>query len=119
MVKEADALKSDINSIMARWIAHGEPPGGAVGQARYGDFSNVNDYHEGLSRIREADRAFAQLNPAIRKHVKNDPAAFLEMVYDPDRRGELEELGMLPHQAPADAPAAVEPVATPPAQPPA
>lgn len=109
MTKQADALKSDINTIMARWIAHGTPPSGPAGHAQYGDFTNVDDYHTALNKLEQARQQFQALPSAIRKHVKNDPGAFLDMVFDPERRGELEELGLVEAQAPESAPAAVVP----------
>ena len=120
LTKQADALKTDVNAIMERWIAHGTPPGQATGHAKYGDFSNVDDYHSGLSKIREAERSFLNLPASVRKHVKNDPGEFLDMVHDPARRGELEELGLVEHQAPEEAPPAdpPEPPAAPPEPPP-
>lgn len=114
MTKQSDALATDVNTIMQRWIAHGTPPGGPAMHASYGDFSNVDDYHTSLNKLREAQQSFEALPAAVRKHVQNDPGKFLEMVYDPDRRGELEQLGLIPEQAPEDAPPATpEPKETP------
>lgn len=116
MVKKADALKTDVNAIMHRWINKGIPPSGASSHATYGDFTNVESYHAGLNAVRQAEESFMALPAHIRKHVQNDPGQFLEMVYDPERRGELEDLGLLPEQAPEDAP---PPALPPPEEPPA
>ena len=84
MTKQGDALKSDVNSIMAKWIRDGVAP--AVGkEPRYGDFSNSVDYHTALNRCHDADREFNALPVAVRKHCENDPGEFLKMVYDPER----------------------------------
>lgn len=113
MTKQADAAKTDINQIMARWIAHGIPPTGAAAHAQYGEFDNVDDYHHALNNLKEADASFGRLPAAIRKHVNNDPGEFLQMVMDPDRRGELEALGLVEAMAPEDAPPAAPAVADP------
>lgn len=108
MTKKSDALRSDISAIMARWIAHGMKPGDDK-QLQYGDFSNIADYHTAMNKLTEAQQSFMKLPSHIRKACGNDPGQFLDMVYDPEQRHRLEELGLLDHQAPADAPAAVEP----------
>lgn len=105
MTKQSDALDSDINAIMGRFISHGEIPA-SRGQPQYGDFSNVDDYLGAMTKVREAQAQFDLLPAAVRAHVDNDPGKFLEMVYDEDRIGELEELGLVERQKP-------EPIADP------
>lgn len=117
LTKQSDAAQTDVNAIMARWIAHGVPPSGPSHFAEYGDFTNADTYHAALTQLRQAEEAFAALPASVRKHVDNDLGIFLDLVYNPDRRAELEELGMLPAQAPVDAPPATPPL--PPADPPA
>jgi len=107
MVKKAEHELANINSIMAKWITTGVVP--VSGQEpSYGDFTNVEDYHSAMNQIKAADEDFLALPPHIRKHVRNDVGEFLDMVFDPERRGELEELGLAPTQAPEAAPPAAE-----------
>lgn len=113
MTKQAPAADSDINSIMGRWIAHGIPPRAGAGNPRYGDFSSGQDFHDSLSQIREAELQFGQLPAHIRSHCRNDPADFLEMVYDPERRDELVKLGLVEAQIPEAAKPDPVPTATP------
>ena len=108
LVKEADALASDVNSIMSKYIQTGILPQGGA-RPTYGDFTNAVDYHTAMNKWRKAEEDFYKLPPQVRKHVQNDPGKFLEMVYDPERRGELEELGLVEAQAPEAAPDAAEP----------
>lgn len=106
---QSDALKSDIGSIMAKWIRDGVVP--VTGkEPRYGDFSTVGDFHTALNRVMAAQDDFYRYVPSkVRKYCDHDVGKFLELVYDPERRGELEELGLLEKQAPSEAPpAAVE-----------
>jgi len=110
--RQADAMETDINRIVERYVAHGvlpKPPG----TARYGDFSNQLDYKDAMDRVTAAKSQFMELPSHIRKHVNNDPGQFLDMVFDQARRGELEELGLLPQSdptlpAPAAQPEALE-----------
>jgi len=103
--KQADTLDTDVNVIVGRFIAHGQLPND--GQTpNYGDFTNVDGYHAALNLVKAARDDFDALPASVRKHVDNDPGKFLDLVYDPDRRGELEELGLIDAQAPEAAPPA-------------
>lgn len=108
--KQSDALNTDVNSIVARHIAHRIPLPDGGAHYKYGDFSTGASYHDLASRLREIEGSFEKLPAHIRKHCHNDPGQFLDIVYDPQRRGELEELGLVSAQAPQDAPDAAKPV---------
>lgn len=108
LTKQSDALHSDVNSIVARHVAHRVPlPSGE--HYSYGDFSDFDSFHDAANRVKAAEDSFAKLPANVRKHCNNDPGEYLRLVYDPARRVELEELGMVPVQAPQDAPAAAKP----------
>ncbi len=119
ITKQSDALKSDINQIMARYITHGVVP--LVGATpTYGDFSNVDDYHTALNKVKAAQDSFMELPAAVRGHVDNDPGKFLDMVFDADRSQELVDLGLIPERIPEAAPVPKpEPKPEPPGQEPA
>jgi len=94
---------------MDRWVTHGVPVPAVGGEPSYGDFSMGLDFHEALNRVSEAESDFMKLPAPLRAHVENDPGLFLDLVFDPDRRGELEELGLIPTRAPVAAPPASKP----------
>ena len=106
--KQGDRAGTNANEIFRKWINTG-----LVSQQRepgsYGDFSSGVDYFTAMSRVRAAEQEFDLLPAAIRKECKNDPAMFLDMVFDPKERAKLEELGLVESEAPVDAPAASEP----------
>lgn len=104
--KQADSATTDLKAIVNKYITHGQPL--PERDLHYGDFTNVSDYHAAHNRMIEAQEQFAALPAAVRRHCENDPGKFLDLVFDPDRRGELEELGMVPERAPAGAPPAKE-----------
>lgn len=107
MTKQSMALETDVNSIVARHVAHRVPffPDGA---ASYGDFSSGLDYHSALNALNAARSEFGKLPAAVRSHCENDPGKFLDMVMDPARRDELVKLGLVPEAIPA--PKAPDPV---------
>lgn len=107
--KQADALRTDVNAIMARWIHHGVPPEQRQG-ARYGDFSSGLDYQTSLDQVIAAQRDFEALPAHVRKHCQNDPREFLAMVFDEGRRDELLELGLIEAELPDTPAPAPDPV---------
>lgn len=121
MTKQSDALTTDVNAIVARHVAHGIPLPVDGRPPTYGDFASGLDYHEAMNRVTAAEQSFDQLPAHIRAHCENNPGRFLDLVFDPNRIGELEELGLLPAQTPEKpaAPATPGPApATPPGTPP-
>lgn len=62
--------------------------------ARYGDFSEVNEYQESLNRVIAAQEAFEELPAAIRKRFGNDPGTFFEFATDPANLPVMRELGL-------------------------
>ncbi len=99
--KLSEQDSTDINLIMDSWLGQGGPVGHVNrAQAHYGDFSSGIDYTCAMNAVRDADRDFMELPAAVRSHVDNDPAEFLRLVYDPSRRAELEELGLVASQKP-------------------
>lgn len=108
MTKQAEAAETDINNIVRRHRVTGAPF--PVNQnATYGDFSSGADFHAMVTRVREAELTFALLPAEVREAAKNDPGEFLNMVFDPTRRAELVELGLVEAAIPAAAVPAPEP----------
>ncbi len=102
LTKQSERDSTDVNLIMDSWVHAGGAVAGHLNtaQASYGDFSSGIDYHEALNRVKAAEASFADLPASIRGHVENDPGQFLDMVFDPERRSELEQLGLVSMQEP-------------------
>lgn len=102
--KQSDADHTDINKILNKYVSTGvlpKPPG----TARYGDFSHGMDFKTMMDRVTAAQSDFRTLPSAIRRHVDQDVGAFLDMVFDPERKEELVQLGLIPQNDPTiDAP---------------
>lgn len=97
--KQADAAGANINTMMAQWLKTGIPPQSNK-EARYGNFENAEDYLSCMTKVAEAEAEFMRLSPAVRKACGQDPGKFLDLVFDPERREELVELGLMESQVP-------------------
>lgn len=112
--KQAQAAECDINAIMRRHLAGGGISHLNTREAFYGDFANIEDYQGSMQRIRAAQERFDALPARVRDHCRNDPAELVKMALDPDRVGEMIELGLLPKPKEEKKPE----VKTPPSKPP-
>ncbi len=97
MVKQSLVAATDLNLMMARWRKDGTGLAHVnEGEPTYGDFSSGLDYMAALNAVEAAKKDFMRLPAPVRAHVSNDPGEFLALVFDPERRNELEELGLVP-----------------------
>lgn len=110
MTKQADALDSDINKIMNRYVTTGVLPPLNGRQATYGDFQDSADFYTQMNRVTHGRSEFERLPAHIRDYCKNDLGVFLDLVSNPERRKELEKLGLTEAQVPENV-APVAPVA--------
>lgn len=93
LTQQSDASETDINVIVARYTKTGQLPQIQDG-ARWGDFSEVNDYRSALDRITELKAAFYEIPAAIRDKFDNDPAKFCEFAENPDNVDEMVKMGL-------------------------
>ncbi len=105
LTKQSEKDSTDVNLIMDSWIHAGAAVAGHLNPAKgsYGDFSSGVGYHEALDAVMDAQKCFSALPAKIRSHVENDPGQFLDLVFDPERRDELERLGIVDDQRPKGA----------------
>lgn len=87
----------DINTIMSKYRENGVLEHVTRFRGQYGELPDEVDYHNSANLVLEAEEMFAALPAKVRNHCDNDPAKFLQMVHDPERRDELEQLGLLPN----------------------
>ncbi len=102
LTKQSERDATDVNLIMDSWVHAGAAVAGHMNLSPgvYGDFSSGIDYHEALNRVKDAEASFMDLPAKVRGHVDNDPGKFLDMVFDPERREELEGLGLVAPEEP-------------------
>lgn len=128
LTNQADMDAADINKIMARYERTGVliDPLGVERRPMYGDFTEIKDYHQMLSSIRNVERAFSTLPANVRNRFDNDPQKLIDFLDDPKNNEEAIKLGLIeqppiPNKATKDAdgkPVPAEP-ANPPTPPPA
>ena len=102
MAQQQFREECDINTIMERFGRTGELIA-PIRMPQYGDFDGVNDYHSAMNAIVEAQSAFDSLPAKVRARFGNDPAEFLDFVYNEENRDEAIRLGLVEAviQAPA------------------
>jgi phage internal scaffolding protein len=84
----------DINVIVKRFGITGKMPINQS-EARYGDFTNADDYHTALNKIIAAEDDFMALPADIRTQFDNNPANLIGFLNNPSNRTEAEKLGLL------------------------
>lgn len=89
----------DINVLVARFARTGVPE--APPAPPMSVFDDVFDYQSAMQTIIDARASFAGLPSKLRARFQNDPAQFLNFVYDSSNRDEAISLGLVPPPAPA------------------
>lgn len=84
----------NINEIMKKYKKNGELPGIIKENPKYGDFTNVPTYQEGLNTIIKAQAQFDALPSNVRKRFHNEPAEFLEFVNNEENKDEMIKMGL-------------------------
>lgn len=85
----------DINKLMAKYERTGFMGHMSARPGRYEDLMGMPSYHEALNQVIEAREAFELLPAKWRARFNNDPAELLGALDDPERRPELERLGIV------------------------
>jgi len=95
---------ADINVIVKR-MRIGIPPPMTERLPLQGEFEAVNNFHDAMNLVVQAQTAFNQVPAAIRARFDNDPGKFLDFVEDPANAKELVHLGLAvarPQEAPKE-----------------
>lgn len=83
----------DINTIVERFGLTGELPDN-IRMPRYGDFTEVTNYHEALNAVAKARENFDLLPAKIRAQFHNDPGEFVDFASDPANGKALVDMGL-------------------------
>lgn len=86
---------TNINVIVSRYRQSGVMPVINPREPKFGDFSNVGDYHSAMNRVVAAQELFDELPAKVRSAFRNDPAELIAAAMDPSKRELLGELGLL------------------------
>lgn len=93
IVKQSDADHCDINAIMARYNGGGDLTHINNTLAKFGDFSNAQEFTDACNAIGEAESAFAAMPAELRDAMGNDPEEFLRRMEDPEYRERFQQMG--------------------------
>lgn len=106
--KQQFKAECDINNVIKKYDSTGLITHVNKTMARFGDYTEVNEYQESLNIVIAAQEAFSALPSALRKRFGNDPGLYVEFVTDPKNEAEMISLGMAVERprAPATEPAA-------------
>lgn len=88
------AKDADVRNIIKQYDKTGLIANVARGVARYGDYSEVNEYREALDMVNAANNNFMQLPAEIREMFGNDAGTFFEFATDPANEEKMIKLGL-------------------------
>lgn len=94
MTQQHFAEETEINNIISFHDRTGLIKCVQQGVAKYGDFSEINEYKENLDMIKAADAAFNELPSNVRKRFSNNAGEFFEFATNPGNLDELVEMGL-------------------------
>jgi hypothetical protein len=69
-------------------------------QPRYGDFTDVVDYHSALNAVIAAEDEFMALPANIRTRFDNDPSKLIDFMENPANLAEAQSLGLVTKSEP-------------------
>jgi phage internal scaffolding protein len=122
LVEQSHKENVNINNIIKK---HGVELLSKIAALQEIQFDDVtgNDFQESMNAILKAKETFEKVPSEIRKKFDNDPAKFLDFVYNPENQDELVKMG-LAEATPVMEPLQVQvinpepaPTETPPAEP--
>lgn len=86
--------ETEINNILRSHDRNGVISHIHKGQAIYGDFSDITDLQDALSRIKEAQAEFMNVPSDIREKFQNDAGKFYTFASNPDNFDEMVNMGL-------------------------
>lgn len=115
LTRQEFAEECDINTIMARYEAHGVISHVNQNQPFYLDTTSYPDLQGAMDTFREAERAFLALPAKVRKEFDNDPQKFVDFAADEKNIERMREFGLAEPLPKAPEPVFVKVVDTDPA----
>lgn len=95
LTRQADAEDCDINVMMAKYQATGQPPRVNPREPQWGDFSSVPQFQDALNLVHQVETDFALLDARVRDRFANSPAKLLRFLEDPANYDEAVKLGVV------------------------
>ena len=86
--------EQDVRNIIKQYDRTGLITNVARGVARYGDYSEVNEYREALDLVNNATSSFMELPAKLREMFNNNPGEFFEFATNPENADQMVQLGL-------------------------
>lgn len=93
LTKQSFADETNINNILARYIATGMLDFVNEHEQHYGDVTGWQ-FHDAMNIVARSQEMFEALPAELRAKFNNDPATFLDFVDDPENDAEAVKLGI-------------------------
>lgn len=84
----------NINTIVKRF-GLGVLPAATTRMPVSGDFTGIDDFHTAMNQVRQAEEAFMELSPQMRKRFSHDPQELMAFLENTDNRAEAEKMGLI------------------------
>lgn len=94
LTEQSHKNECDINYILKEYTRTGLIRHANENAGRYDDIA-VQDFHEAMNIVSNANSMFETLPALTRKRFENNPAAFLEFVQNPNNASEMARMGIL------------------------
>jgi phage internal scaffolding protein len=86
--------EQDVRNIIKQYDRTGLITNVARGVARYGDYSDINEYREALDLVNNATSSFMELPAKLREMFNNNPGEFFEFATNPENADQMVKLGL-------------------------
>ena len=105
LTEQSHKRSCDINILVSRYQQTGVlgDPSQYL-DLHFGDFTEIGDYQEQQLAIAKARQSFEGLPSNVRDAFANNPAKFIDALFDPSQRKKLEVLGLVKAPAPSATP---------------
>lgn len=94
LTQQHHAHDADVRNIIKQYDRTGLIANVNRGVAKYGDYSEINEYREALDLVISANENFGELPAKIREMFGNDAGKFFEFATDPNNAEEMVKLGL-------------------------
>lgn len=94
LTQQHHAKDADIRNIIRQYDKTGLIGNVNKSVARYGDYSEINEYRDALDIVNSANESFAEIPADIREKFNNDAGAFFEFATNPKNHQEMVNLGL-------------------------
>lgn len=94
MTQQHFAHEQDVRTIISQYDKTGLIANVARGVAKYGDYSEINEYRESLDLVNNANQMFMELPAEVREKFNNNAGIFFEFATNPENESDMIKMGL-------------------------